>query len=187
MRFHVKIILSSLISMLFPVLLAAQGRFEVKGKVFDVSGQPLVGVNVTVKGANVGTITDIDGNFSLKERADGELLTISYIGFVAQEIRIKGQGPLNITLVETAQNLSEIQVIGYGQKKKVTMTGAVVSINTAELLKSPSPNIGNILAGNLSGVCSVQYSGQPGADNPEIFVRGIGSLSTANSSPRNVS
>jgi TonB-linked SusC/RagA family outer membrane protein len=183
MRFHKKFILSSLLIMLFPVLLAAQSRFEVKGKVFDMAGQPLVGVNVTVKGSGVGTITDIDGNFSLRERADGELLTISYIGFVAQEVRIKGQQPLSITLVETAQNLSEVQVIGYGQKKKVTMTGAVVSINTAELLKSPSPNIGNILAGNLSGVSSVQYSGQPGADNPEIFVRGIGSLSTGNSSP----
>jgi TonB-linked SusC/RagA family outer membrane protein len=182
MRFHKKLILSSLL-ILFPVLLSAQNRFDVRGKVLDMSGQPLVGVNITVKGANTGTITDIDGNFSLKDRADGETLTVSYIGFVVQEIKIKGQQALRITLEENTQNLSELQVIGYGQKKKVTMTGAVVSINTAELLKSPSPNVGNILAGNLSGVSSVQYSGQPGADNPELFVRGIGSLTTANSSP----
>jgi len=102
---------------------------------------------------------------------------------VAQDVKIKGQQLLKITLSENTTNLSEIQVIGYGQKKKVTMTGAVVSIGTAELLKSPAPNVGNILAGNLSGVTSIQYSGQPGADNPEIYVRGIGSLSTTNSTP----
>jgi len=183
MRFHNKLSISLLLCILLPALLMAQGRIEVKGKVLDVSGQPLIGVNVTVKGATTGTITDIDGNFSLKDRFDGEVLTVSYIGYVAQEVKVKGQQLLKITLAENTQNLSEIQVIGYGQKKKVTMTGAVVSIGTTELLKSPSPNVGNILAGNLSGVSSVQYSGQPGADNPEIFVRGVGSLSTANSTP----
>ena len=183
MRFHKKLIICTLLFILLPALVFAQSKLEVKGKVLDVSGQPLIGVNVTIKGTNTGTITDIDGNFSLKDRTEGETLTVSYIGYVAQQVKIKGQQALRITLEENAQNLSEVQVIGYGQKKKVTMTGAVVSINTAELLKSPTPNIGNILAGNLSGVSSVQYSGQPGADNPEIFVRGIGSLTTANSSP----
>ncbi len=183
MRFHKKLSFSTLLFLLLPALLVAQGKFDVKGKVIDVSGQPLIGVNVTVKGSTTGTITDIDGNFAIRDRVDGEVLNVSYIGYVAQQVKIKGQQLLKITLEENAQNLSEVQVIGYGQKKKVTMTGAVVSINTAELLKSPSPNIGNILAGNLSGVSSVQYSGQPGADNPEIFVRGIGSLTTANSSP----
>jgi len=183
MRFHKKLSISTLFFLLLPALLVAQGKFDVKGKVIDVLGQPLIGVNVTVKGSTTGTITDIDGNFAIRDRVDGEVLNVSYIGYVAQQVKIKGQQLLKITLEENAQNLSEVQVIGYGQKKKVTMTGAVVSINTAELLKSPSPNIGNILAGNLSGVSSVQYSGQPGADNPEIFVRGIGSLTTANSSP----
>jgi len=183
MRFHKSSWNSLLLFLMLPAMLVAQSKFDVKGKVLDSSGQPLIGVNVTVKGASTGTITDIDGNFVIKDRADGETLNVSYIGYVAQQIKIKGQQVLRITLEENAQNLSEIQVIGYGQKKKVTMTGAVVSINTADLLKSPSPNVGNILAGNLSGVSSVQYSGQPGADNPEIYVRGIGSLSTANSSP----
>lgn len=183
MGFHKKLSIGLFLIILMPAFLAAQNRFEVKGKVLDAQGQPLIGVNVTVKGANTGTITDIDGNFTLKGRTEGETLSVSYIGYVPEEVKIKGQQLLKITLTENAQNLSEIQVIGYGQKKKVTMTGAVVSINTAELLKSPSPNIGNILAGNLSGVSSVQYSGQPGADNPEIYVRGIGSLTTTNSSP----
>lgn len=183
MRFHKKFRITLLLFFMLPALIAAQSKFDVKGKVTDMQGAPLVGVNVSIKVANVGTITDMDGNFSLKGRTEGEVLTISYIGFVTQELKIKGQQLLKISLAENSQNLSEVQVIGYGQKKKVTMTGAVVSISTSELLKSPAPNVGNILAGNLSGVSSVQYSGQPGADNPEIFVRGIGSLTTANSSP----
>ena len=183
MRFHKKLSIILFLIVLLPTIMLAQTRFEVKGKVLDAQGLPLIGVNVSIKGANVGTITDLDGNFSLRDSVDGETLVVSYIGYIAQEIKIKGQESLRIILEENAQNLSEIQVIGYGQKKKVTMTGAVVSINTSDLLKSPSPNVGNILAGNLSGVSSVQYSGQPGADNPEIFVRGIGSLNSANSTP----
>lgn len=183
MRFHKKLSISLFLIALLPIFVLAQSKFEVKGKVLDAQEQALIGVNVTVKGTSIGTITDLDGNFSLSNRSDGETLVVSYIGYVAKEIKIRGTQALRVTLEEDAQNLSEIMVIGYGQKSKVTMTGAVVSINTAELLKSPSPNIGNVLAGNLSGVSSVQYSGQPGADNPEIFVRGIGSLTTANSSP----
>jgi hypothetical protein len=183
MRFHKKFSIGLLLFVLLPALLVAQSKFDVKGSVLDAQGLPLIGVNVTVKGTTTGTITDVQGNFSIKDKTTGDVLLVSYIGYISQEIKIKGQEPLRVVLIENAQNLSEVQVIGYGQKKKVTMTGAVVSINTAELLKSPSPNIGNILAGNMSGVSSVQYSGQPGADNPELFVRGIGSLTTANSSP----
>ena len=171
------------LTFLFSVSVIAQNPQNIKGKVVDASGIPLIGVNVKVKGIPVGTITDIDGNFNIKATKDSKSIVFSYLGYVAQELKLGGQSFLKIVMQEDAHNLSEVQVIGYGQKKKVTMTGAVVSIGTAELLKSPAPNVGNILAGNLSGVSSVQYSGQPGADNPEIYVRGIGSLNSANSSP----
>jgi TonB-linked SusC/RagA family outer membrane protein len=161
----------------------AQNLQSIKGKVVDSSGAPLIGVSVMVKGTTIGTITNNDGYFVIKSTKEGTILSISYMGFVSQDVKVKGEQLLNIEMRESQKNLSEVQVIGYGQKKKVTMTGAVVSISSAELLKSPAPNVGNILAGNLSGVSSVQYSGQPGADNPEIYVRGIGSLNTTNSTP----
>lgn len=161
----------------------AQTPQIIKGKVVDSSGAPLIGVSVMVKGTTIGTITNTDGFFSIKPTKEKSVLSFSYLGYISQDVTYKGQLLLTIEMKESQQNLSEVQVIGYGQKKKVTMTGAVASIGTSELLRSPAPNVGNILAGNLSGVSSVQYSGQPGADNPEIYVRGIGSLTTTNSSP----
>jgi TonB-linked SusC/RagA family outer membrane protein len=176
-------LITCFLAFFFSMSVIAQDLKTIKGKVVDASGLPLIGVNVKVKGIAVGTITDIDGNFNIKASKEASSLTFSYLGYVSQELKVGAQSIIKIVMQEDSHNLSEVQVIGYGQKKKVTMTGAVVSIGTAELLKSPAPNIGNILAGNLSGVSSVQYSGQPGADNPEIYVRGVGSLSAANSTP----
>lgn len=164
-------------------IVSAQQFREIKGKVVDKNGEPLIGVSILNKSSKSGSITDINGNFSISNIKKGDVLSFSYVGFTPQELTIQDSKEIRIILQDENQNLSELVVVGYGQKKKVTMTGAVVSINTSELLKSPSPNVGNILAGNLSGVSSVQYSGQPGADNPEIYVRGIGSLNTANSTP----
>lgn len=155
----------------------------VKGTVLDELGQPLTGVTIMLKGGTVGTSTDIDGNFTIKVPGSNEILKISYIGFKPKDVKAKFGQQMKIVLEEDAQNLSEVQVIGYGQQSKVSVTGAVTSIGTAELLKAPVSNVANILAGNLSGVSSVQYSGQPGADNPEIFVRGVATLNSANSTP----
>ncbi|MEI8049426.1 MAG: TonB-dependent receptor [Bacteroidota bacterium] len=183
MKINSRFVTSLLLFLLFSALGSAQKLHEIKGKVVDSSGNPLIGVNVMLKGTSIGTITNNDGGFVIKPQKEGSILVVSYIGYSPQELKLKNEQFLSIELKENAQNLSEIQVIGYGQKKKVTMTGAVVSIGTAELLKSPAASVGNMLAGNLSGVSSIQYSGQPGADNPEIYVRGIGSLNTANSTP----
>lgn len=183
MKINSRFVTSLLLFLLFSALVSAQKLTEIKGKVVDSSGNPLIGVNVMVKGTAIGTVTNNDGNFAIKSLKEGSILSISYLGYTTQELTIKTGKFLSIELKENERSLSEVQVIGYGQKKKVTMTGAVASIGTLELLKSPAPNVGNILAGNLSGVSSIQYSGQPGADNPEIYVRGIGSLSTANSTP----
>lgn len=183
MKYKTNYLITSLFTLLFSIAVFGQNQQTISGKVVDAAGIPLIGVSIMVKGTSNGTITNNDGNFIIKSVKEGSIVSFSYIGYVPQEVKFKGQQFIKVVLSEDLQSLSEVQVIGYGQKKKVTMTGAVVSIGTAELLKSPSPNVGNILAGNLSGVSSIQYSGQPGADNPEIYVRGIGSLSTANSSP----
>ena len=188
MKYKTNYLITSLFTLLFSIAVFGQNQQTISGKVVDAAGIPLIGVSIMVKGSANGTITNNDGNFIIKSVKEGSIVSFSYIGYVPQEVKFKGQQFIKIELSEDLQSLSEVQVIGYGQKKKVTMTGAVVSIGTAELLKSPAPNVGNILAGNLSGVSSVQYSGQPGADNPEIYVRGIGSLlnakgETTNSSP----
>lgn len=160
-----------------------QDSHIVKGVVTDASGSPMVGVQIVVKGTRDNAVTNPSGFFSIKVSVPNPVLTFSYLGYVTKTEAIKGQQDLKVQMEEDVTNISEVQVIGYGQKKKVTITGAVTSIGTKDLLKSPAPNVANILAGNISGISSIQYSGQPGADNPEIYVRGIGTLNTAGASP----
>lgn len=163
--------------------LFGQDNRIVKGVVTDASGLPMVGVQVVVKGTRNNTVSNAQGFFSIKVSVPNPVLTFSYLGYVPKTIAVKGQHDLKVEMEEDVTNLSEVQVIGYGQKKKVTITGAVTSIGTKDLLKSPAPNVANILAGNISGISTIQYSGQPGADNPEIYVRGIGTLNTASATP----
>ncbi len=154
---------------------------EVSGTVSDSSG-PIIGASVRVKGSGVGTITDLDGNFKLKVAA-GSTLEISYIGYVTKELRYNGESKLNITLGEDVHQLQEVQIIAYGTTKKATITGALSSIGSEEILKSPVGNLANSLAGKVTGFSSVQSTGQPGADDPKIYVRGVGSMSTNLSTP----
>lgn len=150
----------------------------IKGNVVDDEGEPIIGANVTIKGKSGGTITDMDGNFSLRASAN-DILQISYLGYAIQNITIGNKNYIKIVLKTDNIQLGEVQVIAYGTQKKATITGAVSSVNTKELLRSPSASIGNVLAGAMSGISTVQYSGQPGADDPEIFVRGIATLNNA--------
>lgn len=158
-------------------------NMAIKGKVVDKSNEPLPGVSVVIKGANIGTVTDINGVFSIKLPSGNPTLRFSYIGFQPVETKYKGKGDMRIMLEDDNLTLSEVQVVAYGQQKKMTVTGAVSSIGSAELLKVPVANLGNALVGQVSGISGVQYSGQPGADNPEIYVRGIGTLSSTNATP----
>jgi hypothetical protein len=169
-------LLAILLCVLFPTISFAQNTFDVKGKVIDVAGEPLIGVNLTVKNQKLGTISDIDGNFVLKNIKPESSLTVSYIGYVTQEIKLKSDQIIRIQLIEESQNLNEVMVVAYGTQKKVSLTSAISSINGNELLKSPSANLGNSLSGAVSGLSSVQMSGKPGGDAAKIFVRGISSL-----------
>lgn len=160
-----------------------QNNILVTGTVNNPYGEPMAGVNVVVKGTTVGTMTDGDGSFSIKLPSTKAVLTFSFIGYKTLEIPYKGKDKLSIVLEENTEMLDEVQVIAYGTQKKVTVTGAISSISTNELLKSPTSSIGNMLAGAVSGISTVQYSGQPGAEDPEIFVRGSASLDAARSQP----
>lgn len=154
---------------------------EITGTITDSFG-PVVGATVVVKGTHNGVITDMNGNFKIKVPT-GATLLVSFIGYENKEVVYKGGKTLNIKLDENVQELEEVQVIAYGATKKVTITGAMSSINSSELLKTPSGSVANALAGKVTGLSSVQSSGQPGSDDPSIYVRGVGSLTTGLSTP----
>ncbi|MCD8032044.1 MAG: TonB-dependent receptor [Bacteroides sp.] len=162
---------------LIPEITIAQ-TLHVEGAVLDESNETLIGVSVRIKGTNTGTITNYEGRYLLQNVPQGSTLVFSYIGYKDMEAQVTG-GTLNVTMEPDNQQLEEVVVIGYGQQKKVTITGAVSNVGGKELLKSPAASLGNSLAGKLPGLQSVQYSGIPGGDDPVIRVRGIGSLNSA--------
>ena len=153
----------------------------VTGVVSDDMG-PVIGATVSVKGTTNGVVTDLDGNFKLTVPV-GATLVISFIGYEDKEIVFIGEPQLNVKLSEYVTALDLVQVIAYGSAKKVTITGALSSVKSDEIMKSPVGSIANAISGKVPGLSSVQSSGQPGADDATIYVRGVGSLSTNLSSP----
>lgn len=147
---------------------------QVKGIVVSgTDNEPLPGVNVVMKGnTTLGTITDIDGNFILSVPKDATL-SISYIGFKSQDVAVNGKNELKIILVEDSEALDEVVVVGYGVQKKANLTGAVTSIKSDELLKAKSANSTNALVGQMPGLIAKQATGEPGADDANLYIRGI--------------
>jgi TonB-linked SusC/RagA family outer membrane protein len=162
---------------LTPEMTIAQ-NLNVEGSVVDEFNETLIGVSVRIKDTNTGTITNYEGHYSLQNVPQGSTLVFSYLGYRNKEVKVTGR-KLDVEMEPDNQQLEEIVVIGYGQQKKITITGAVSNVGGKELLKSPAASLGNALAGKLPGLQSVQYSGMPGADDPIIRVRGIGSLNSA--------
>lgn len=153
----------------------------VKGTIVDATGMPVIGANVMVKGTTNGTITDMDGNFSLDVPV-GATLVVTYIGFANQEVKPTG-GNLSITMKEDAEALDELVVVGYGTQKKVNLTGSVSSISGEDMIKRPVANASAMLQGLMPGVQVVQNNGQPGAGNISMQIRGMGTFSDAGSNP----
>lgn len=156
----------------------AQSTSIVQGTVVDESGESLIGVSVRIKSASIGTATDVNGNFTIQVE-EGATLVLSYVGFKTKEVLVKGKKHMDIILQSDFAQLDEVVVIAYGAQKKVTITGAVSNVGGKELLKTPTASLGNAIAGKLSGVSSVQYSSVPGADDPILRVRGVGSFNGA--------
>ena len=153
-------------------------NLRVEGTVLDEHGEGLIGAGVLLKGTNTGTVSDLDGHFVLPSVPQGATLEISCIGYATQEVKVTGQ-KLTITMAVDSRALEESVVVAYGQQKKVTITGAVSAVSGEGLLKAPVANVANALQGNLPGVSAVQASGMPGADEPVIRIRGVGSLNSA--------
>ena len=152
---------------------AVQQDNKITGTVLDATGMPVIGANIMVKGTTNGTITDMDGKFSLEAR-EGAVLVVSYIGFANQEIKIGKQKQLSIALKEDSQALDELVVVGYGTQKKSTLTGAVASVKSEELTTAPVGNVTNTLSGKLPGLITQQSSGMPGSDAAKLSIRGFG-------------
>lgn len=171
-----------LLMIILPETLWAQNT-KISGQVIDDTGEPVIGATVRLKGAMTGTVTDLTGGFVLQVSDMKGILEFSFVGMETLEVPIKGKTMLKVTMKSSSQLLDEVQVVAYGTQKKITLTGSVSSVNTKDLLKVPTASIGNMLAGAMSGVSSVQSTGQPGGDDPEIFVRGMSTLNSANAKP----
>lgn len=161
-----------LIGMLLPMCMFGQ-QITVQGVVKDQTGETVIGASVMEKGTTNGTITGIDGDFSLNMSPNGTLV-VSFVGYKTQEVQVKGQKQLQVVLSEDAEMLDEVVVIGYGTMKKSDLTGAVSSIGNKDIKDSPVSNLGQAIQGKISGVQIVD-AGKPG-DNVSIKIRGLGSI-----------
>lgn len=148
---------------------------KIKGRVVDEKGEPIVGATVRVKGGSEGTITDVNGNYSLSVPSNSNV-EISYVGFTTQQVYVGHKQQLDVTLKEDNTVLNEVVVVGYGTQRKIDLTGSVSTISAKELLEAPMQNVSNLLSGKFSGLTSIQSSGKPGADGTSLFVRGLNSF-----------
>ena len=164
------------ICMLSSLNIVAQDQKKVTGVITDLKGEPIIGASVVAKGTTTATISDIDGTFSL-DVSNSPVLTISYIGYISQEVPTLGKSDLKIILKEDSKILDEIVVVGYGVMRKIDLTGSVSSISAKTIKDKPVANIGEALQGRASGV-QVISSGKPG-DNVSFRIRGISTINNS--------
>ncbi|WP_339677078.1 TonB-dependent receptor [Cyclobacterium marinum] len=151
----------------------------IKGRVVDSNGQGIPGATVLVQGTNIGTATDIDGNFSF-EVPENAVLIFSFIGYQQQVVSVGNRSEIEVTMTEDLSSLDEVVVVGYGTQKKVNLTGAVSSITSKEIVNQPVGQTSMALQGIAPGVTVTQRSGQPGSDGGSIRIRGVGTLGDSN-------
>ncbi len=155
-------------------MVSAQQRALVTGKVTDAAtGEELIGVNVARKGSSAGTITDMDGNYTLEAvNLQTDILVFSYVGYVTTEIPVQGHRKIDVQLKEETKLLTELVVVGYGAQKKESVVGSISTINNKALVSVPVSNISQSIAGKIAGVQVVQSSGEIGSDVADIYIRG---------------
>ena len=166
-----------MVLMLLMSVQAFAQNLQVSGRVFDELGEGLIGAGVVIQGTIQGTVTDIDGYYEISV-PQGATLEFSCVGYKTVAVQVT-KATLDVTLAPDSKLIDESVVIAYGQQNKVTITGAVTAVGGETLMKSPVANVANALQGNLPGVSAVQPSGMPGADEPVIRIRGVGSLNSA--------
>lgn len=155
------------------------GKRKVTGQVTDNMEEAVIGASVFVMGASNGTITDMNGHFSLELPDDNAKLQVSYIGYKTQVINVGNKSSVNIVLVEDSKALEEVVVVGYGTQKKANLSGSVTQVSTKMLADRPIQNVSTALQGLMPGVAITSSGGRPGMDGGAITVRGIGTLNSA--------
>ena len=156
----------------------AQSDKKITGTVLDATGMPVIGANVMVKGTTNGTITDMDGKFSL-EVQEGAVLEISYIGYLSQSVKVKGN-KVSVTLKEDTQNLDEVVVVGYGTQKKGELTSSISTVKSDSFVKGAVQDAAQLLQGKVAGLGVVLPNGDPTASS-QIMLRGVGTLMSGTS------
>ena len=156
---------------------AATGDIRVSGVVMS-EGEPLPGASVLVKGTHNGTVTDVDGKYTLTVPADGTLV-FSFIGLKTTEQKVNGRTVVNAELLPDSEQLDEVMVVAYGTAKKSAFTGSAATIKNEKIATRQTSNVTNALAGQVAGVQTTSNNGQPGKD-AEVRIRGIGSISASN-------
>ena len=156
------------------VQITQQQVTTINGTVLDEAGEAIIGANVSVQGTTIGTITDIDGKFTLEVPANATI-QISYIGYLTQFIPVGNKKSFNIKLKEDTQTIEEVVVVGYGVQKKQTVTASASTVKVSNLESLPSTNLTSSLGGRVSGLLIQQSSGEAGYENPKIIIRGSSS------------
>ncbi|MFV0564880.1 MAG: SusC/RagA family TonB-linked outer membrane protein [Flavobacteriaceae bacterium] len=154
----------------------------ITGVVKDASGMVLPGANVFVKGTTTGMVTDFDGEFKLDIEESAQTLVISYVGFETQEVQIGNKSVFSITLNESSEALSEVVIVGFGTQKKASLVSSITTISPKDI-KGPTNNLTTMMAGRVSGMIAYQRSGEPGSDNSDFFIRGLGSFGSGKVDP----
>jgi TonB-linked SusC/RagA family outer membrane protein len=160
-------------------------QIKITGTVTDAaSGQPMPGVNVTVKGTTIGAITDAAGKYSISTDNKNAVLFFSFIGYVSQDVPLAGKIILDVALAQNVTNLEEVVVVGYGTQKRANVVGSVTSITGASIQSIPAANVTTSLAGRLAGSIFIQNNGEPGQQSARILIRGRSTLGgSGNTSP----
>ncbi|MBQ2403676.1 MAG: SusC/RagA family TonB-linked outer membrane protein, partial [Prevotella sp.] len=179
MNFTISVKRLCMLTMLSVFCLVSFAQSSVTGIVKDKTGEPIVGASILIKGTSTGTVTDINGNFTIQKANPSDVLVISSIGYANQNVKVGNQTKLNVVLQDDMANLEEVVVIGYGTMKRRDLTGSVASVTGEALAKNPVSNIAEALQGQLPGVNVISQDGRPGA-TMSIRVRGGGSITQSN-------
>jgi TonB-linked SusC/RagA family outer membrane protein len=170
------------VSVLTRVEQQQQQQRTISGQVTDENYLPIPGASVVVKGTRNGAMTDLDGKFTLKINEGDKTLVVSFVGYESTEILILAKSVFEVNLKPSLIGLKEVVVVGFGTQKKASMVSSITTISAKEL-KGPTSNLTNMLAGRISGMVAYQRSGEPGADNSDFFIRGLGSFGSGASNP----
>lgn len=172
----------ALLMFALPAAAFAQNTFKVTGKVYDAeTNEPIIGAGVMMKASNIGTITDLDGNYEITVNDTKGVLIVSAIGYEPMEMAIGKKAVINFPLEADVESLEDAVVVGYGTQKKATITGSLTTANMTDVARSTAPTLSNSLGGVIPGIISRQSSGEPGNDTAILQIRGMGTW--VNSSP----